>query len=603
MLVNSSNFILNNVFQVLGKTERNYFIFLCILSLISAFLELISVASFIPFLSTIGNSDGFINSENSEILTKFLGLESKKEIIIFFAIGAFVFLLLSVSFRAFYQYRFIKFIFGQEYQTSSRLFSRYLGQEYSWYLNQHSAALGTNILSETSRVLNGVISPLLQLFSQSVLICAMLFLLFWTNFFLTLIIFLILGISYLFFYLMVKSHIEKLGKLSVSSNKMRYTISNETFSLIKEIKVYGIERVFEKKFNSHAYDFATSSSKSSIIGQSPRYIFEIIGFGGLLSIILFMRDGNDGFVSSLDTVGIYAIAGYKMLPAAQQIFYALAQLKFGKAALEALRYSFTNLDKKDEFSQNISKTKLEKSIELKNLFFKYPNSSDYTLKDINIKIPANKTIAFVGKTGSGKTTLVDILLGLHFPTSGAVFIDSEKVTLEASKNKSLKIGYVPQHVVLLDDSIVSNITLGADKNKIDRALLKKSISSADLDEFLFNELPNGLDTVIGENGLRLSGGQRQRLGIARALYLNPDVLVLDEATSALDSNTENLVLTSIEKLNGKMTIIIITHRIDTLQNVDNIFVMNKGSVVGSGTYRNLIKNNDYFITVSGKQEY
>lgn len=603
MLVNSSNFIVNNVFQVLGKTERNYFIFLCILSLISAFLELISVASFIPFLSSIGNPNGFINTENSEILSKFLGLESKNEITIFFGIGAFIFLLLSVAFRAFYQYRFIKFIFGQEYQTSSRLFSIYLSQKYSWFLNQHSAALGTNILSETSRVLNGVISPLLQLFSQSVLICAMLFLLFWTNFFLTLIIFLILGTAYLLIYLMVKSHIGELGKLSVSSNKMRYTISNETFSLIKEIKVYGIEKIFEKKFNSHAKDFATSSSKSSIIGQSPRYIFEVIGFGGLLGIILLMQDENDGFVSSLDTVGVYAIAGYKMLPAAQQIFYALAQLKFGKAALEALRYSFTNFDKKDEVSQNILKTKLEKSIELKDLFFKYPNSSDYTLKDINIKIPANKTVAFVGKTGSGKTTLVDILLGLHFPTSGAVYIDSEKLTYEASKNKSLKIGYVPQHVILLDDSVVANIALGADKNKIDRALLKKSISSADLDEFLFNELPNGLDTVIGENGLRLSGGQRQRLGIARALYLNPDVLVLDEATSALDSNTENLVLTSIEKLNGKITIIIITHRIDTLQNVDNIFVMNKGSVVGNGTYGNLIKNNDYFITVSGKREY
>ena len=375
---------------------------------------------------------------------------------------------------------------------------------------------------------------------------------------------------------------------------MRYTVSNETFSLIKELKVYAIEKVFEGHFIQHAQQFANASSRSSIIGQLPRYFFEAIGFGGILLIVLYLRGKNGDFVSSLDVIGVYALAGYKMLPATQQIFYSLSQLKFGKKALETIEDSFKNLCLIESSGSSIQTIKPACSIQIKNLNYRYPGSSELTLNKISIEIPANKTVAFVGKTGSGKTTLIDLLLGLHNPTSGSVLIDGKEIKTDTGTKGKMAIGYVPQQVALIDESVASNIALGVPKNSINRELLEETIAAAGIKSFVMNELPAQLDTIIGEKGVRLSGGQRQRLGIARALYFQPDLLVLDEATSALDNKTERAVMKAIEKLNGKITVVIIAHRIDTIRNADVIFVMHKGKVVGKGEYQELMKTNKHF---------
>ena len=266
-----------------------------------------------------------------------------------------------------------------------------------------------------------------------------------------------------------------------------------------------------------------------------------------------------GIVTALPVISLYVFAGYRLLPALQNIYASLSRLSFCKASLDALTEDIKNL-RPYKLNKNEKSLTFNKQIVLKNIFYNYPNASLTALKDINLKIPANNTVGFIGKTGSGKTTAIDIILGLLDPQQGKLQVDEEIITKENSKAWQRLIGYVPQHIYLSDDTVSANIAFGVNPEDIDQKAVEKASKIANLHQFIIDELPNQYQTTIGERGVRLSGGQRQRIGIARALYHDPKLLVLDEATSALDNETEQAVMEAVNNLNKDITIILIAHR-------------------------------------------
>jgi ABC-type multidrug transport system fused ATPase/permease subunit len=329
-------------------------------------------------------------------------------------------------------------------------------------------------------------------------------------------------------------------------------------------------------------------SSAHMTSLLPRFILEGIAFSGTMLILLYLISQKGSLNNALPIISVYVFAGYRLMPSMQQIYSSFTNLKYIGSSLDNLSDEIKNLK---AFSLNQDKNILpvNKTITLKNINYHYPGSSHSYLRDININISAKSIVGLVGPTGSGKTTLVDIILGLLEPQKGTLEIDEKVITRHNLRNWQRSIGYVPQHIYLSDDTIAANIAFGLDHKNINQDQVEKTSKITKLDEFI-DELPKKYQTTIGENGVRLSGGQRQRIGIARALYHNPQVLILDEATSALDNETEQVVMNAINNLGKDITIILIAHRLNTVKNCDIIFKLERGNLVFQGNFKELINH-------------
>jgi len=310
----------------------------------------------------------------------------------------------------------------------------------------------------------------------------------------------------------------------------------------------------------------------------------------MLLLILFIISKTGTLINSIPIIAVYAFAGYRLIPSIQQIYQSITSLKFSNATVNQVYDDLKNL-KISSLNQDQDILPFNKTIKLNHIIYNYPNSSRTALKDINLTIPALKTVGLVGPTGCGKTSTVDVILGLLEPQKGTLEIDGEIITKKNLRSWQRSIGYVPQNIYLSDDTIAANIAFGVDPENINFQSIERAAKIANLDMFVINELPNKYQTVVGERGVRLSGGQRQRIGIARALYHNPKVLILDEATSALDNQTEQTVMDEINKLRKDLTIILIAHRLNTIKNCDVIFRFEKGQLVTQGTFNELFNVN------------
>ena len=305
-------------------------------------------------------------------------------------------------------------------------------------------------------------------------------------------------------------------------------------------------------------------------------------------MILFLIVDRGSINSALPILSLYVFAGYRLMPSLQQIYASFNLITYVSPTVNSLHKELKNLKKFNETKYE-NRIPLNKNISLKDISYSYPNSSKTTLKNININIPAKNTVGIAGVTGSGKTTLIDIILGLLEAQKGKLEVDSKVITNENYIGWQRSIGYVPQNIYLSDDSVAANIAFGENKEDINYDSVEKASKIANLHDFVINELPNKYHSLVGEKGIRLSGGQRQRIGIARALYHNPSVIIFDEATSSLDNDTENMVMNSIEKLGQSKTIILIAHRLSTLKNCDKIFLVDAGEIRKEITYEELIK--------------
>ena len=460
-------------------------------------------------------------------------------------------------------------------------------------LDHHSADIGKNILSEVSTVISSGITPIIEIIAKSIVVIAIITLLVITDPMLALIIGLSLGGAYLLIFIFIRNFFKKVGKRRYLNNQLRFKTVVEAFGAAKEVKVKGLEKIYTQRFSGPAYIYAQSNASAQIFAQLPRFILEAITFGGVLLMILYFMKQSGSFNLVIPILSLYVFAGYRLMPALQRIYSSFTQLTFVGPSLEKLYEDIKNLQ---SFDTNISQDKLlfNKSITLKNIHYNYPNSSRTVLKNINLEIPIKSTIGLVGATGCGKTTTVDIILGLLEAQKGNLEIDGKIITKKNIRSWQRNIGYVPQHIYLSDDTIESNIAFGEENKNINQEAVEKASKIANLHNFVSDELPHKYLTKIGERGVRLSGGQRQRIGIARALYHNPQVLILDEATSALDNQTEKAVMDAVNNLNKDKTIILIAHRLSTVKNCDTIFLLDKGQLLHKGKFEELINVSENF---------
>ncbi len=586
---------IKKIFFLLTPYERKRAYLLLILTLIMALLDMIGVASILPFMAVMTNpsiieTNNFLNNVFQS--SKEIGINNEDQFLFFLGIIVFMLLVFSLTFKAFTHYVQVRFIQTRHYTISKRLVEGYLHQPYSWFLNRHSADLGKNILTEVGKVVGSGMKPLLELITKSMVAITLISLLVLTDPKLAFTVGFILGLSYWIIYKFTRSYLNKIGKETLKSNQSRFIAISEAFGAAKEVKVGGLEKTYIKRYSGPAKNLAANQAASSLISQLPRFALEAIAFGGIMILILYLMSQTGGIVNALPVISLYVFAGYRLLPALQNIYASSSRLSFVKASLDALTEDIRNL-RPYHTNKNEKLLTFSKEIVLKNIFYNYPNASITALKDINLKIPARNTIGFIGKTGSGKTTAIDIILGLLDPQQGKLQVDEKIITKENSKAWQRLIGYVPQHIYLSDDTVSANIAFGVNSNDINQNAVEKASKIANLHQFVLDELPNKYQTTIGERGVRLSGGQRQRIGIARALYHDPKLLVLDEATSALDNQTEQAVMDAVNNLNKDITIILIAHRLDTVKNCNIIFKLDKGRLVGQGTYNELINNKNF----------
>ena len=585
---------LKKLIYLLSPQERKSAGLLLVMILLMAFLDMIGVASILPFMAVLTNPDiietNVILNNMFQIAGRF-GVETNQQFL--FALGILVFMLLIISliFKALMIYLQIRFTIMREHSIGKRLVEGYLHQPYSWFLNRHSADLGKNILSEVTSVISNGISPMLSLIAHGAVALALVTLLIITDPKLALIACLTLGIAYGLIYKFTRGLLNHIGQQRFNANQLRFSAVSEAFSAVKEVKVGGLEQTYIQRFSKPAQNYSKYMAMAGAIGQIPRYAIEIITFGGMLLVVLYLISQSSTFISVIPVIALYAFTGYRLMPALQQIYLATTNLRFIGPALDSLHKDMMSLQ--PIITHKVTDSLLlKKNITLNHIHYNYPNASRTALKDINLKISAGSTVGLIGATGSGKTTTVDIILGLLDAQKGTLEVDGHIIDKHNCRAWQRSIGYVPQQIYLADDSIAANIAFGTELKDIDQEAVERAAKIANLHEFVINELSQQYQTKIGERGVRLSGGQRQRIGIARALYYNPQVLILDEATSALDNLTEKEVMEAVNKISKNITIIMIAHRLSTVKKCDIIYLLEEGKIKNHGTFDTLINKND-----------
>jgi ABC-type bacteriocin/lantibiotic exporter with double-glycine peptidase domain len=592
------------IFDLMSRQEKKRAIILMILILIMSVFDMLGIISIYPFLLVLTNPELIETNAILRNLFDFVnlyGINSEKKFLIFLGIFVFFIFIFSLSFKGVTNYFLLRFVMMREYSIGRRLFEAYLSRSYSWFLNKHSADLGKNILSEVSNVTDKVLAPFINLVAQCSIIIIILSILLFVNAKIALISFSAFGLGYYIIYLLVSKKLKVVGINNIKTNKQRAMILMETFGAIKEVKIGSLENIFIRRYDLPAVLYAKGYSLVTILSLMPKYAMEGLGFGSLLLVIIYLVSILDNFQSTIPILAIYAIAAYRILPAIQQLYTSFTTIKYSQSAVDLLYNDLNEIKIKNKVHYTLKdKIYLKKEIKLKNLNFKYPFTEKLIFKNLNMSIKANTSVAFIGKTGSGKTTLADIIIGLLEPHEGKLFIDDQEINTSNIKEWQKLIGYVPQQVYLSDDSIINNIAFGVDKKNINIKSIERSAKIANIYDFINNELPNGFETVVGERGVRLSGGQKQRIGIARALYFSPQILVLDEATSALDSITERSIMKKLKEVSNEMTIIIIAHRLNTVENCDIIYILENGSITESGSYDDLKIKSNYFKQMTKK---
>ena len=579
---------LKQILYLISSEERKSAFILLIMIIIMAFIDTLGIASILPFMTVVTNPDiidsNLLLSKFYQISTRF-GVEDKTQFILFLGGLVLFLLLLSLTFKSLTTYLQVRFIKMREYSISSRIIGKYLRQPYSWFLNRNSAELGKTVLSEVAVIIANGVTPVMYLISAGLISTTIILLLIVVDIKIALIVALLIGGSYGLIYFIFRKYIHKIGKQRFKNNELRFLAVNSAFSSPKELKIGGLEKIYVDRYSEYAKNYAKNQSSIIILSQLPKFFLEAIAFSSILLLIIYLIIQNNNLNDVIPIISLYVFAGYRLLPSMQQIYISFNQLNYVGPALNSLYNDLKSL-KTIDIENNKEDVIFKKNIKLKDIYYNYPDRSKTTLKKINMNISAQTIVGIVGKTGSGKTTIIDIILGLLETQSGTLEVDGKIITKNNFRNWQRLIGYVPQQVYLSDDTVAANIAFG--KKNANQDAIIKAAKIANLHNFIENELPHNYLTNIGERGVKLSGGQKQRLGIARALYHNPQILILDEATSALDNTTESLVMEAIENLGKSKTIIIIAHRLSTLKKCDKIFLLDKGEIKKEGTFEQII---------------
>jgi ABC-type multidrug transport system fused ATPase/permease subunit len=589
--------IARKLLALLSAKERKRLLVVLVMIGVMGLLDMASVAALAPFLQVLANPE----TTGSRVIAWarwLLQPGSTEALLAWLAAFALVLVVGSLAFKALTIYAITRFSHMRAFSLSKRLLSAYLRQPYSWFLGRNSADLGKGVLSEVDKVVTLALVPGLRALAQFVVVLALVLLLVIVNPLAALLGFVLVVGSYGAVFVTTRRKLRRIGTERVHANEARYRFAQEALGGVKEIKLRGQEPVYLDRFSRPAFAFADRQATSMIIAQLPRYMLEGIVFGGMMALVLgLLLAGDGGLESVIPTLGVYGMAGMRLFPALQQVYQGVSQLQFNGPAVEALYADMVDRGKETEMPWTVMAGEalpLNERLDVSGVTFTYPNADRPALSGLDLTVEANTTVGIVGSTGAGKTTVVDLILGLLEPQAGHVAVDGTPLTRENLRAWQRTLGYVPQHIYLVDDSVAANIALGVPPDEIDMAAVERAARIAELHDHVMTELSDGYATKLGEGGVRLSGGQRQRVGIARALYHDPSVLVLDEATSALDNLTEKAVMDAVHNIAHAKTVIIIAHRLSTVRTCDKIVMLQKGVAVAEGTYDALFQESQAF---------
>jgi ATP-binding cassette, subfamily B, bacterial PglK len=587
--VNKLKDTIKKLWVLFDKRDKKKFLFLFFMMIIAAIFETVGIGLIVPFVGVVTNPT--LIQENSILLNVYemLNFQSTNAFILF---GAAILLTIFIGKNAylllFYRVQY-RVIFNQQIKLSRTMLKEYLTKPYTFHLQRNSAELLRNVNSEVGKVFSGILLSSFQLLTEVLVIISILILLVMTAPLATFTSGILLGGFVLLFLKIFRNKITQLGKEEQRVSRELIKWVKQGLGASKEIKVSGKEGYFVNAYTIQSKILANNSIYKRMLDQIPRLSIETLLVSVvLITMIIIVFQGTD--TSSLvATMSLFAMAAFRLMPSITRIVATLTTIRFSMPALTVIYQDLIkdNQGRKPIYEEDTIESKpvmvngrektFRNSIKLENVFFRYPNQEEYSIKNLSLTIPIGNSVAFVGTSGAGKTTIIDIILGLLEPEKGRVFVDGKELNelLPIWKNK---IGYIPQTIFLSDDTIRKNVAFGIADSDMDEKAVQKAIEDAQLKDFI-DTLPEGLDTVVGERGVRLSGGQRQRIGIARALYHNPEIIFLDEATSALDNETEKDIMRSIDGLKGEKTLIIIAHRLSTIENCDIVFKVDKGKLL------------------------
>lgn len=546
--------------------------------IIGSVAELLGVAIIAPIVN-LAMDDNYAENMWCKLVMNLTGYETREKVLIVMIVAVVVIYVLKNSYLSWMYSRLYRFSSTVKKQMAVKLMESYLNQPYAFFLKKNTSDLIRSVNQDTSQLYEVVLNCLLvaaNAFTAMVLVAALVI----TNPVMTFVIVALLAVCACVIILGVQKKTRYYGRQNQELSGYLIKYLQQTFEGIKEIKILNNERHFIKEYGDTYQEQTEFVKRYNLVNLIPKYLIEAVSIVGIMAYLGVNILYNPNYMNLIPQLATFVAAAYKLLPAVNAIYAYINTIIYHRASIDLVYQDVKeaeNLELKEFDTAKGAKIEFEDKIELSHVTFRYEGTEKAVLEDVSIEIPKGKSVAFIGPSGGGKTTTADIVLGLIRPVKGAVLVDGKDI-LENLAGWRNNIGYIPQNIYLTDGSIKSNVALGIPEENIDVDRVWEVLREAQLAGFV-EELEQGLDTEVGERGVRMSGGQRQRLGIARALYRNPDVLVFDEATSALDNETEKEVMKAIDNLHGNKTMIMIAHRLSTIENCDIVYKVENAQVV------------------------
>lgn len=570
--------MIKKLFFLFDKRQKINLVILAIMILIGTAVECIGVTAIMPLVSIVTNPSVISTDKKFIILGEIFNISTEEQYIFAMSILLIIiYLVKNIYLIVEYDFQY-RFVYNNQARLSARVFKAYINEDYLFHVNKNVAELQRNTVSDIARYYYVVLS-FVQLITESTVCVALIIYLSVCDWTVTIIMAGIIIFFYFGFIAFTKNYSIKLGQTDRKESMLQSKCLLQSFGGIKDVKVTNTEDYFVNSFRATSERLASLARKSAMLAIIPRPIMEALCICGLLLVIAIRVFLGMDISNMIPVLSVFAVAAFRMLPAFNRISGYIHTILTGKSAVDDLYRDVLEVEslKGKKEDDSIRELDIKQCITIRDVSFKYPNSEHYVLDSISLEIPRNASVALIGTSGAGKTTLADVILGVLKPEAGEVLVDGINV-YDYEESWHNIIGYIPQTIYLVDDTIRNNVAFGMDINDIDDNQVWDALEQAQLADFI-RSLPKGLDTEVGDRGVRLSGGQRQRVGIARALYHDPKLLILDEATSALDNETEEAVMSAIDCFHGNRTMIIIAHRLTTIKNCDIVFEIANGKAI------------------------